>query len=557
MTISPEPDVRPPRPGETSPASVLAQNAPFFAVLGLLALATQIIDITRPDAAPFLASLVLLCVAVLLAVALPWRRLPPLATAIIPVLALIVLGLVCVSGPRVALAGVLPVITLARHHGKVGVVAGMIGGTAVSWADQIARPTGIVTDTFPRLVLLPIVLSVVAVTIAEVERRSQARASLLARQGGELQRTVEDLVAERARIDAVVSSLSAGVIVLDPDGGVALANPVIEAMTDRGVRVGDSVRALAQVPGDDVARNRIRALALRAHAGESIDGETGWWTMPDGTHRALRTTTSTFRTSGTRGDHRVILVEDLTAEESAQVDREAFINSVSHELRTPLTSIIGHLELAADDGRTPQPVQRSLDIAERNANRLLRLVNDLLADAALRHGRAEESRGTVDLADIVADAVFAAQPRADAAGLTITYEHTGDALVHGDCEGLGQVLDNLLSNAVKYSSGGGYVQVRLARDGDLVRLEVEDQGIGISEADQAHLFERFFRAEAVRDTARQGTGLGLSITRQILEAHGGTIELISRLDRGTTARVTLPALVGAADRPGATARRSS
>lgn len=552
------PPSSPREPAETgrSPtsSSVLGQNAAFFAVLGVIALVLSLVSSGDRDPRLFLAALVVLGVTITAAVAVPWRHLPESAAMAVPVLGLLALGLICASGPRVALAGVLPVITLARGHGAAGVVVGVLGGAVVSWTDQTMRPTGITEDNFPRLLLLPVVLGVVAATIASVERRSRARASLLSRQDAELQQTVDELVSERALVTAMMESLPVGVVVVDADGSVVLVNPMVRRLTGRTVRVGDNAQYLGERSGPDAALDRLRDLARRHQGHGDAEATTEWWSMPDGSRRALRTTSVAFSSRSSEGALRVILIEDLTAEELANVEREDFIGSVSHELRTPLTSIIGHLELVADDESTTEAARRSLEIAERNADRLLHLVDDLLTAAALRTGTVELRPEPVDVGEIVAEAVFAAEPRAAAAGVALEVHGARGAVVDADRPSLGHLLDNVLSNAVKYSDPGGTVRITTTRAAGTVTVLVQDEGIGISEEDQAKLFRRFFRASAVRGTARHGTGLGLAISQQIVEMIGGSIQLRSRLGEGTTVEITLPALAGAGSGSGTTVR---
>ena len=149
-------------------------------------------------------------------------------------------------------------------------------------------------------------------------------------------------------------------------------------------------------------------------------------------------------------------------------------------------------------------------------------------------------RSEADLAAIVADAVDATQPAADAAGLTLETVLPDSLIAWVDAGRVRQVVDNLLSNAVKYSEPGGTVALTLTLDGDEVELTVSDSGFGIAPADLERLFTRFFRGEEARERHIQGTGLGLSIVRSIVEAHGGTVSLASEVGVGSTGRVRFP-----------------
>ncbi len=221
--------------------------------------------------------------------------------------------------------------------------------------------------------------------------------------------------------------------------------------------------------------------------------------------------------------------------------KDEFVSSVSHELRTPLTSISGYVELLLED--EPSEAKRGyLTIVDRNAERLLGLVSDLLFTARLQGGRLELERTEVDLNEIVAHAVESAGPRAEAAEVEVVVaaEHVPSVL--GEPARLAQLLDNLISNAIKFTPAGGRVTVGLASDNGHARIEVSDTGIGIPEGEREKLFERFFRSQTALERQIQGTGLGLYISKAIVEAHGGRIGVQSEEGQGTTFVVELPTI---------------
>jgi signal transduction histidine kinase len=222
--------------------------------------------------------------------------------------------------------------------------------------------------------------------------------------------------------------------------------------------------------------------------------------------------------------------------------RDEFVATVSHELRTPLTSIMGYLELISDDSfaaRTPEQ-ETFLGVVQRNAERLMRLVSDLLLVAEAKDRKLDLDVHDVDLQQLVTECVEAAKPAADAKQIELTVDHGAPPHLKGDPLRLAQLMDNLVSNAIKFTPPGGRVSVRtVAHDGNTV-LEVTDSGSGISEADQLQLFNPFFRTHSATAQAIPGTGLGLTITKAIVDAHKGSIDVTSALGRGTTFNVLLP-----------------
>ena len=221
--------------------------------------------------------------------------------------------------------------------------------------------------------------------------------------------------------------------------------------------------------------------------------------------------------------------------------KDEFVSLVSHELRTPLTSIRGYVELLLDDGETLTADQRRfLEIVDRNSERLLELVADLLFLAQIEAGKLVIEVESVDLNQVVEECVETSSPAADARGIRLSAHLDRVPTIQGDRARLAQVLDNLVSNAVKFTPRGGRVDVRLDAEGETAVLEVEDTGLGIPADEQGQLFDRFFRSSNATQNAIPGTGLGLTITKAIVERHGGLIEVDSAENVGTTVRVRLP-----------------
>ena len=218
-----------------------------------------------------------------------------------------------------------------------------------------------------------------------------------------------------------------------------------------------------------------------------------------------------------------------------------FLAVVSHEMRTPLTSIISFSELLrGEEGGLSTDGVRFLDIIERNADRLLRLIDDVLMLNRIEAGGLPLDLTEVSLPDLAADAVRSAGPAAERSGVTLDLD-TGDGpLVQADPRRLAQVLDNLVGNAVKFSEVGGLVRIRLRYADGTWRIDVSDRGIGIPPDEAARLFGPFVRASNARIAGLPGTGLGLVIVKMLVEMHDGHVTLDSVLDQGTTVSVFLP-----------------
>jgi two-component system, sensor histidine kinase and response regulator len=228
--------------------------------------------------------------------------------------------------------------------------------------------------------------------------------------------------------------------------------------------------------------------------------------------------------------------------------KDEFVALVSHELRTPLTSIIGYLQLLRDERAGGMDTDHFAEVIQRNAERLLRLVGDLLFLSQMQSGMlALEVRGT-DLAGLAAEAVEEARPEAERKHIELTLSAATVSDLAVDPTRMAQLLGNLISNAVKFTPEDGKVEVTLAVEGNEAVLSVSDTGIGIPAADRERIFERFFRTEAVTQRVIPGSGLGLTISKAIVDAHQGTITVRSHEDHGSTFTVRLPLALGGGPR---------
>ncbi len=218
-----------------------------------------------------------------------------------------------------------------------------------------------------------------------------------------------------------------------------------------------------------------------------------------------------------------------------------FISTMSHELRTPLTSIISFIELIMDDEHElADGTAGSLSVIQRNAERLLGLVGDLLLLSRLEQGVIPLDLGTVSVPDLIAEAVRSASAVAADRRITVRVAGPQGPPVHGDPLRLQQVIDNLLSNAIKYTGEDGKIRVEASHDDQRWRVDVADDGIGIPPDELGHLFDRFVRASNARTAGLPGTGLGLSVVKAITELHGGSVQVRSTVGHGTTFSIYLP-----------------
>jgi signal transduction histidine kinase len=248
--------------------------------------------------------------------------------------------------------------------------------------------------------------------------------------------------------------------------------------------------------------------------------------------------------AGARTHHEQLVELDRLYREASEALqlRDEFLLVASHELRTPLTSL--SLTLQMMERKPPSALEapkEPLQRARRQVTSLTSLVDDLLDVGRIQQGHLELRQGPVSLGSLLAEVIASFRPLSPRHHLTLELPQ-GEFLVKGDAARLTQVFNNLLDNAIKYSPEGGAVRVKLTRSEGAARVSVSDEGVGIPAEQFPELFERYFRARTTTAKSFGGLGLGLYITRNLVERHGGRIDVQSEVNRGTTFVVTLPEL---------------
>lgn len=240
---------------------------------------------------------------------------------------------------------------------------------------------------------------------------------------------------------------------------------------------------------------------------------------------------------------RLYVLRDVTHEREVDRMKSEFVSLVSHELRTPLTSIKGYTEFMLDGeaGEISDDQAAYLHIIQGNTDRLVSLISNLLDISQIESGKIELRCTMVELKDVIHNCADLLRPQLESKNQALAID-LPDKLptVTADADRIMQVLTNLLSNAHKYTPAGGGIYLRAGYDNSSVQIAVQDTGIGLSPAEQAELFTKFYRARNRATQEEDGTGLGLAITRSLVEMHGGCISVESAPGQGATFRFTLP-----------------
>ncbi|MDB5099976.1 MAG: domain S-box [Cyanobacteria bacterium RYN_339] len=360
------------------------------------------------------------------------------------------------------------------------------------------------------------------------------------RQSRELDRSYranEQLLQEQQRFarrqELILDAAGEGIYVTDGAGRITFANPAVTKLTgySQAELHGREAQPLLH-PGD---RLRISA-ALRT--GEVQRGADEVVRHQDGRCFPVEYVSTPF------AEGSVVIFKDIASRVEIDRLKDQLLGVVSHELRTPLTAVRGALEILGE-GILGDLTPEALDlvaIADENVLRLARLVNDLVDLERLNAGMAFVELQPLEASELLRRTEAAMRGLAAAAGVTLEVESPVLEFA-GDSERLLQVLTNLVSNALKFSPDGHRIWLRAARQGDRVVFEVEDQGRGIPEEKLEAIFERFQQVSPADARQQGGLGLGLAICRGIVQQHGGRIAVESKVGRGSTFRISLPAPV--------------
>ncbi len=353
---------------------------------------------------------------------------------------------------------------------------------------------------------------------------------------GRLQDQVFRQKTRNQALGAVINRMQSGILAVDQDLNVMLVTPAAKQLL--GI-TGSPEGVPIQLASRDVKLDSVLSEGMKQDG--VYMNEVAARTAAHRGHRPIRLYVSPMiednKTVGA-----VALVEDITELRRLEQVRTDFAANVSHELKTPLTSIKGFVETLQNGAiEKPEMAQKFLRIIMLEADRLTRLINDILTVSKLESGSDAVPSERIRLDEMADDVADMLRILASEKNVTITCNHTQEpSCIMGNADRVEQMLINLIENAIKYNKQGGSVTVSLFNSPDTVNLSIADTGIGIPEENGQRLFERFYRVDKGRSRSMGGTGLGLSIVKHIVKSMNGMIEVHSKVGEGTEFLVTLP-----------------
>jgi two-component system, OmpR family, phosphate regulon sensor histidine kinase PhoR len=335
-----------------------------------------------------------------------------------------------------------------------------------------------------------------------------------------LERYFSELTRSKEELEGIISSMDEGLLVLDSQGRIMLANRSVNAITGTDNTAGRYYWELIRSP-------RLNSLFDMAAQGSLTD--------------EIELGEKTYLCSITpihSGKDRIILLHDITEMKRIETIKRDLAVNVSHELRTPLTAIKGFTETMIDEGESGK--LEYLEIIRRHTDRLINIINDLLDLSEMEASGMKIAAEDVRLKPLIESVLLMFDRKLKDKGLKASLEETsGDVVVKGDPFRLEQLFTNLIDNAIKYTEEGG-ITVTIESDRQNAVISITDTGIGIPKEHIERIFERFYVVDKSRSRKLGGTGLGLSIVKHITNLHKGSIAVSSRPYSGTTFTVTLP-----------------
>ncbi len=337
----------------------------------------------------------------------------------------------------------------------------------------------------------------------------------------------------RTQQEALFNSMAEGLLLVDRNGLIQLANQAFIALFDvRGdIRDKSIVEALKLPELAEVVATLSREKQV---LGYEIK-------LPWPNERWLQVNASAALDTAGRPQGAILVFHDLTRLKQLENTRKEFVANVSHELRTPLSLIKGYVETLLEGAKdNPEVAAKFLATIDRNAERLKLLIEDLLTISELESGRMKLNLEPVSLRTIIEKVLSDFRSRAQARGVKVITD-VSELTVRADPDRLEQVLSNLVDNAIKYGRQDGNVTIaaRVAGEGE-IEVSVQDDGPGIPPGALERVFERFYRVDKARSREQGGTGLGLAIVKHLVQSHGGRVWARSEVGRGATFFLALP-----------------
>lgn len=354
--------------------------------------------------------------------------------------------------------------------------------------------------------------------------------------GNRLKNTLSEISREKGKLETLLQNMSDGVVAFDGNGELIHANPSAQQMLNFSGEIMTFDGIFSEL-GFNFSFNEIMKADGGTFTGQKLEIGGMFFNL-------LFAKVIDGDVNSSNGI--IVVIQDVTEQEKLEIMRKEFVANVSHELKTPITSIRGYSETLLESGDDIDPETRSkfLDVINKEAERMSRLVSDLLKLSKMDLKNDSENRTSFNVVELVSQCVDKVFIEADKKHqeLVLFNEENDCIKAFANETDIEQVTLNILSNAIKYTPDNGKIGVRIEKINNGVEIIVKDSGIGIPKSDLPRVFERFYRVDKARSRDMGGTGLGLAIAKTMIESNGGTIEIDSEVNVGTEVKIILKSL---------------
>lgn len=534
----------------------IVQQLTFLAVLAVPVLALAIYEPETSSWPGVALGLGLLLVATAVVVFAPRQGLPRSLEWVVPVTSILACGICRIAtypdGAVISTLSLVPALWLVvRFRNSGAAIAVLMVILTITLPSLIMLQEPLNMASFSRYTVLPVALALMSIAVIGILQRMEASRSEMERAlAGELK-----MKNQRERTDRLLrevgENLNVGVLVMDAQGNDLMTNRAqreIHAVVSPEANPDPTETGHLLFHTDGTPIPAASRPAARANNGEEFDNFEFLAGDPGPEQRVVSVSARSVRAEDGARDASFLIFRDVTEEHHLLRAQQEIIATVSHEMRTPLTSIVGFADFTEDsllelpESPAREDSLEQLTVIRRNAEKLSKLVEDLLLEQQAVVGRLTLDLDEVNMAVLIADCVKAFQPLAAQRGISLEVDLESDGEIFADRLRISQVMDNLVGNALKYTQPGGHVTITAGAawgEAGGTFVQVADDGPGMTQSEASQVFTPFYRAPAARQSATAGAGLGLSLSQSIIEAHGGTITVKSALGEGTRFRFTL------------------
>lgn len=345
-----------------------------------------------------------------------------------------------------------------------------------------------------------------------------------------LKGTLSDISTEKNKFEAILQNMTDGVMAFGTDGRIIHINSTARKLLNIENIEKYRFDKLFAILGADILIGDLLYLEDKRSSEREVVKD----------NLALKVNFAVFDDERNKTGGVLAVLHDITKQQKLENSRREFVANVSHELRTPLTTVKSYAETLLDMVKDNKTAASFTNTILNETDRMTRLVKDLLVLSSLEN-TASLNKSVFSLKAMINDVVSTMSLVASEKGHRLQFKQSSELPeFYGDSDKLEQVLYNIISNSIKYTPNGGKILVKAGKVYNEICIEVRDSGIGIPEKDLSRIFERFYRVDKARSRELGGTGLGLAISKSIIDSHGGTIDIKSKLGEGTTVLITLP-----------------